>query len=337
MKKLYKYLLPCFFLLVIASCGKRQFSGYILDEKTHLMIDSARITMCRYYAGDFVDSVTVYSDNKGFFTLDYTEDDKVFTIRKPGYEKRRIFFSPDGDTIELTPIPKPDRLEYITIKKNLQQGDTTFIENEMSTPIHNGDTLYKHPIRTRIYIDPNKSSVYYERLGDFSLSQRDSHLDSLAKRKTIPEGLPLEWLPLYQYNDNYYLYAPCQWLINKYKITGKHLIVYGSMEGIFGLSYNRLIQNANRSFSIKGAKGFFFSQFDITIYLIDKKQGLAVFEFKSTEENSTYYRLMVDANKARLFPVIVHECPDMLAYDYDFEQPDFARLLQKYKNINIKK
>jgi len=244
--------------------------------------------------------------------------------------------------------------EYITIKGDLQSGDTVFLVNEWRISYYKGDTFIS---RNAIYIEPNKSSEYYNRLGDFSLSKDyeekeyyiystdstgegellnienrfyvyDENFDLkevsvTLKKKNIPQNLSTKWVPLYLYNNKYYLYAPCEWTIPKYNITDTLLMYYGWMDGLYGFSYDTIIQKSNNHYSIQNIKGFHNTE--INIYIIDKAKGIAVFEFDNYKPS-----LYVDAEKIRNFPIIVCECTEKYE-EYKFPDIDIKKLIKKSK------
>jgi hypothetical protein len=227
------------------------------------------------------------------------------------------------------------------INGNLQSGDTVFLVNEY---IYDSTTQYI------VYVEPDTSSKYYGRISDFSLNEEhyyvyikadsnymnikyryyyyslDDKKDDLKevsvilKKKNIPQNLPTKWIPLYLYNNEYYLYAPCEWIISIYNITDTLLIFYGWNDGDFGFPYDTIIQKSNNHYAIQDIKGFHNKE--INIYIIDKEKGIAVFDFD-------YYEpcLYIDAEKIRNFPIIVCECTEKYE-EYEFPKMDLKKLIK---------
>ncbi|MDR3227020.1 MAG: hypothetical protein LBT56_05055 [Prevotellaceae bacterium] len=215
-----------------------------------------------------------------------------------------------------------------TIKCELQSGDTTFLINERIILSYKDETTgenQRYTERRAVYIDSNKDSEYYDKIFDFR--ENDGYIEYLdEKKKSLPENLPKKWIPLYQYNNEYYLYAPCQWIISKYNITDTVILYYGWMEGIYGLRYDTIIQKSNDWFTIQEVKRFHYNT-EINIYIIDREKGIAVFEY-----NDKLYEpfLVVSAETARQFPIIVYMC-DSLEPEYEFSKPNFDELTAKFK------
>ena len=241
-----------------------------------------------------------------------------------------------------------------TIKGDLRSGDTVFLVNEWTFSYYQGDTFV---YRNAVYIEPNnKLPEYYKtRIGDFSLRKNhgdggneylyidnknsvyinidnhfykyDEEFDGYnlkeifvtIKKKKIPENLPTKWIPLYLYNNDYYLYDPCQRIIPKYNITDTLLMYYGWMDGIYAFSYHAIVQKSENHYVIHDIKGFHNKK--INIYILDRKKGFAVFKF----DNYTP-RLYVDAEKIENFPLIVNYCEELYP-EYKFEKID----LKKFK------
>ncbi len=339
--KLYNIhvLIFLFILFLPVSCTKSQVVCYLLDEETNLPVDSARIVIHFHDGNRHVGDGIIYTNHNGRFVLDLPEDKirsySVIEIRKTNYYRKEIYsFYQLRDTLYLNPEPKEDVWDSMKIKYPLQSGDTTLVINEVYVPILNGDTLFADTLRTRIYIyiDPSRSSRYYNAICDFSVDKEEfrSYYAVPSKKKKVPNDLPREWIPLYLYNGDYYLYAPCEWVIDKYKITDSVLISYGWMDGDYGFSYEKIIRHSDSFYSIDGIEDKPFAAWSaIAIYIIDNQQGLAVFEYKY-EDRTSRYGLKVRADKARQFPIIIHDCK-WKQLEYEFEEPDYEALLKKFK------
>ena len=243
--------------------------------------------------------------------------------------------------------------EYITIKDSLRSGDTVFLVNERTIGYINGDTFIS---RNAIYIEPDKSSNYHRNaICDYGLGKNyyitdaidggyytniDNHFYKeggdekgfytlkevfpILKKKKTPQNLPRKWIPLYPYNNEYYLYRPCEFIIQRYNITDTLLMYYGWMDGIYGFSYDTIVQKSKNHYQIKRIKDFHNRK--INIYIIDREKGIAVFEFDNYKP-----RLYVDAEKVGYFPVIVHYCNGK-EDNYEFSDIDLKKLIEKFKS-----
>ena len=227
--------------------------------------------------------------------------------------------------------------------------DTVFLFKEQRVYTYTGNT---HVVRTAVYIAPDTSLNYYRKaICDFGLGKdfyiyskdgrdgrkyiinlnnrfykynEESELKEVSlklKKKKIPQNLPKIWIPLYPYNNEYYLYRPCEFVVQKYNITDTLLIDYSGMDGIYGFPYDTIVQKSKNHYIIQKIKGFHSTK--INIHIIDRERGIAVFEFDNYKP-----RLYVDVEKVKYFSVIVHDCNEK-EDDYKFPDIDLRELIKK--------
>ena len=193
-----------------------------------------------------------------------------------------------------------------------------------------------NPFRSKVFIDPNKNSKYYKQLsyfgyGDKYFSEMAKILEDSAGKKGQSNKLPYlpkKWLPLYLYKGKYYVYVPCDGIyIYKVMITDKY-VCETEVGGLYPRELNSL-KMINQTSYMNSETNYLWNEKDLRINIIDRQKGIAIFSATRIEDSSTHYRLMVDANKIRLFPVIKNECPEGKEPEFDFDEPDFEKLLDK--------
>ncbi len=219
----------------------------------------------------------------------------------------------------------------ITISQPTVRNDTTFLLEEI------GDTSFY--FYHSIFIDTNKKSKFYDRISDFDFDEYDSVTynaslgyfkeKSIKLNKKVVTGLPLKWIELYQYKDEFYVYKPSDF-IGHYQvcITDTAFIDYTG-EGPLAskiIDFRKIDTNTFK-FKLTGA---FYGDRTLIIHIIDEKRGIAVFETSFNEEDKNF-SLMVSAQKIRNFPVIVNYCEDMKQMEFNFDEPDFEKLLRTKK------
>ncbi len=64
----------------------------------------------------------------------------------------------------------------------------------------------------------------------------------------------------------------------------------------------------------------------LTVHIIDKHKGIAIFE-ELIEDKAKQYYLMIDATKIRQLPIIVNYCETQKQMEFDFDEPDYQKLL----------
>lgn len=210
--------------------------------------------------------------------------------------------------------------------------DTIFIVKE----------IQKDGIYHAIYIEPDRSSKYYDRINNFkldlnayqeSLKQLTGNKPAkLAKHKT--PIIPKKWLELHAYKNKYYVYSPSDYGSNsRLKITDTTLIWQGMELGANVINSVQTIDQNTVEFSItKFALSQISGKFikvksKLFIHIIDRQNQIAVFEF-ITKSAPVRYELRVSADKVRNFPLIVNYCEDQKQMELSFDSVDFKKMLQ---------
>ena len=208
------------------------------------------------------------------------------------------------------------------------------------------DTLFIHREATKdmyhaIFIDKSDSSIFRERLCDFTFNTYDSaayfanykHLkkqEPEAFKAVNTTALPEHWLPVYSYQENYYLYAPSDWGNTRKRILNDSAFVYWYMDGPFPLP-------------LKGAKqlssGEHFIAFEnvfnnqapasaLRIHEINATTQLSIFEFSHGSQEKEY-KLFIPVKHAGQYPIIVNYCKYQKQMEFEFDAIDFETLLDK--------
>lgn len=188
-----------------------------------------------------------------------------------------------------------------------------------------------------VYIENNKAAASYKQVLDFTVT-RDGlaykqSIDYLNKKYPQPAqryntlGISGKWYPLYRYQGNYYLYAPCD---NIYQ--GAFSIAF---DGVTDMTPEGFVFSRITSFSKTGKSHTFVLDNDSggmtrTIHIIDAEKGIAVIEERSGT-NAPEYRLAVHSVTAASFPLIVNDCNGEKQAEYEFDKPDYQALLKNRK------
>ena len=184
-----------------------------------------------------------------------------------------------------------------------------------------------------VFIDTNPASRYYKAISDFSFTGDDKKIyaSTLAivkdKRLTrfTSKAFPRKWIKVYQHKGKFYAYYPSDFMAHyMVRITDSTYISY---EGEGPLA-NRIISfssidSSTYRFTLKSP---YTGIHKLVVHIIDRQKGIAVFE-ESAETGEIYRTLMVTADKVRGLPVIVNYSPDQKEVEFDFEEPDYGRLL----------
>ncbi len=190
-----------------------------------------------------------------------------------------------------------------------------------------------------VFIDTDKSSRFYDEISHFEFDADDDtynqtykySLEYLKKNSITPKrqtihGLPLKWIVLYQFKNKYYTYRPSDF-INHFKvgITDTTYIEYLT-EGPYASLMIDFEKIDNQTFRFYLTKPYGQHDRTLTIHIIDRKKGIAVFEENFHNRDKSFY-LMIDADKIRHFPIIVNYCKGMKQLEVEFDRlsADFTK------------
>ncbi len=187
-----------------------------------------------------------------------------------------------------------------------------------------------------IFIEYSKKSKFYKYISDFKFAKADSEsynnslnfLKSkhvkLTKRKIT--DLPKKWIALKYFNKNFYTYYPSDFYSHfKVSITDTAFIDFGGE----GPTANKIIDykkinGQTFSFSLTGLER---PKRKLTIHIIDKLKGIAIFE-ELPEKNRSQYLLMIDVTKIRQLPIVVNYCKTQKQEEFEFDEFEYKKILK---------
>lgn len=203
--------------------------------------------------------------------------------------------------------------------------DTNFISRNISGGVYQA-----------VFIENNQNSIYYNWICDFSFDDSDSlsyqeslhaiFKDTLHKfsKPKISEELSRNWCGLETFKNNYYLYAPSDWGNNSNLLITDSTIVEYFMDGPYAYVIERFnrINETTFEFDVRSA---YSTIIKMTIYFIDSKNQVAIVDKQENEMHE--YRLLVNKTHARHFPIIVNYCKFQKMREFQFDTPDYLKLL----------
>jgi hypothetical protein len=220
----------------------------------------------------------------------------------------------------------------------------TLASDFLTTDSKTEDTIFIHRKVTKdyyhaIYIDKNKDSKHFRELANFEFDkwQKESYQaakdainhekpGSFKTQKTF--DLPQNWLPLYKYNDNYYLYAPSDWGNAGRRIINNQEVIYWHMDGPYPVPLLAVNKSSDTKYILTTLNPFDHSTkpSQITIHIVDPLTKMAVFEFFN-EPDDYRYQLYVPAAHAHDFDLIVNYCKEQKQTEYIFDKVDYEKIL----------
>lgn len=170
-----------------------------------------------------------------------------------------------------------------------------------------------------IYLEPNKNSINYESLSNFS------HME--LKNETFEIlGLQPKWIPLYSYKSNYYLYLPCDLGTGSRISISNNRISFEGFE-IYSFAIDSKIKKIDDTYYKFTYKDFENKSVCIEIHIIDSQKGVALFKF-ILENRTVSYRLMVNSENLKAFPLIVNNCISNRTKEVRFDEINFDKMLK---------
>lgn len=217
------------------------------------------------------------------------------------------------------------------LKANTQtlKNDTTFLVREVSKGFYHA-----------IYIDTNGHSKYYKYLTNFNFEMDDSlsyyesilAIENESERKffhhSVLNKLPKNWCQLNPYKGQLYLYAPSDWGNNPNIILNDSCIIAYFMDGPYAYLIDSVNQLNPNTFELI-VHSAYRNNTKITIYMLDWVQQMAIFDYHLPSEERRY-ALMVGADKAKTFPLIVNFCENRKTREFIFEPYNFDQLMKLY-------
>jgi hypothetical protein len=218
----------------------------------------------------------------------------------------------------------------ISVKdSNVIVNDTFFIKRD----------IYKDTIVCNIFIDSNKKSSNYGWV--WGLDKTDSnnvkyYISEILKKhfalkKINTYGLATEWRPVYQLHSKYYLYQPSDSGNKGTRILSDSLFMIYYMDGYSPQAIESVTKENNYLFKIKLHD--YLKQLntpsDLTIYVIDPKSKLAIWEYKTGP--STTYELMVPKENEKLYSSVIIHSEISKQQEFDFEKVDYQKLINRVK------
>jgi hypothetical protein len=144
------------------------------------------------------------------------------------------------------------------------------------------------------------------------------------------------WTSLYWFNNEFCLYSPSDWMSNtQILITDSTFYFLSSVDPML-----EIIKN----FRQLNSKKFEFSSIDYfgeirttTIDIINSEKGIAIWEYKNSNNDSIVKVLKVKSENVKLFPMIICDCGDRKCVfertDF-FETPNYKKLKETYGNMH---
>ncbi len=222
--------------------------------------------------------------------------------------------------------------------------DTTFLVREVKDSFEMKRTLgYGYNFYHAIYFERNKNAKEYDWIKDFGFEelygkkeyQRDINETKKilkTKLKKVPlKGIITKWCVLNSYKDSFYMYSPSDYCYNYQIEVTDSVVIDKGCERTFDF-LDTIIKKSSILYQLKFKPAIGPSNHKkyirtVNIYIINSKEGIAVFE--DNRFNEKHYNLMVNANNVKHFPLIVNYCITDKTGEFEFDKIDFQKLIKQ--------
>lgn len=189
-----------------------------------------------------------------------------------------------------------------------------------------------------IFIDPSNKSAFYNQLTNLEVNKSISYdyslnylIENHLQLEKVGNIIPFnQWISLKKYRGEYYVYKPCDWYTRNDKSINDSTFIDFTGEGPIA---NKIIlqKKINPTTFQYELTGIYHKERTLTIYIVDQKKGIALFETSDYHSEEKEYELFVSAEKIHLFPLIVNQCEFHKQHEFFFDTPDFKQILLQVK------
>lgn len=199
--------------------------------------------------------------------------------------------------------------------------DTVFLRNITEGYFYN-----------KVFVESNRESRHYDEALDFSF--KDEALEDWSEHERLKKMtrfdtsvLPDEWLPLYQYQGNYFIYKPGE--ADDKRIINDSVIVYYHHEALICV-IDKFDRISSRHYKIQTHNNYgIYSNIpdNLDLYIIDPVNNIAVWKYRIKDDSPPVYSLLVAKQNAKAFPLVVNEANEG-PHEFEFDPVDFKKLLK---------
>jgi hypothetical protein len=135
-------------------------------------------------------------------------------------------------------------------------------------------------------------------------------------------SIPRYWNTLYEYNGQYYVYGPSDWMENRPEfISDSFLIEIASDFSYFSIKKHALINSHELHLTLE----LFGEEVQLRIRLLSYPKGAALWEY--TIQSESWYELKVSSDFVRNYDMINNDCVNQKCFqEFHFNQTDLSRM-----------
>ena len=195
------------------------------------------------------------------------------------------------------------------------------------------DSLLKETEFGYIYITSDSSSNYYDWIiptidTEMVQSIQNQYFSKEYEKINLSNShfnlgsFPLKWNSVYRYQNEYFLYAPSDWMGNLGLIITDSIIyhVQSDWDPVSDYMLQEFKSTDNEKTEIK-ANNLLGQEFDISIQIVDRSLGIYEWSLFNNEVKSTVKFLMQNSDYSNKLRMIVCDCGDRKCLlEFDFKE-----------------
>ena len=161
-----------------------------------------------------------------------------------------------------------------------------------------------------------------EWLKENGIIKNSPELRNVCSPKKSIGSIPRYWNSLYEYNGNYYVYGPSDWMSNQPEfISDSFLIEISSDFSYFSIKKQELIEPYELQLSLD----LFGEEAHLRIRMLSYPKGASLWEYSIKSES--WSELKVSNEFVRTFDLINNDCVNQKCFqEFHFDQANMSRL-----------
>jgi hypothetical protein len=141
-----------------------------------------------------------------------------------------------------------------------------------------------------------------------------------------PHALPQHLVPLFEYNEDYFLYAPSDWGNARKRMITDSTFMFWYMDGVspYPLSNITVKEAHTELVYLIPMNGKLLSKQTVEVYLLDEVRNVYLFNYTGMSPKAKgKFQLYTTADHVSDFDAIVNYSPGRKHFEYEFDPPTF--------------
>ncbi|MGY6647532.1 hypothetical protein [Wenyingzhuangia sp. IMCC45574] len=191
----------------------------------------------------------------------------------------------------------------------------------------------------QVYITSDTSSVYYDWLVPKEKVSREFlekiEENSLQAISIDTLELSKKWMPIFLYQNEFYVYAPSDWISHRRVFIEKSYIHFYSSELVSYVVLNYRI-NSEGVYEFEIMNPYRAEKEFLLITDVDIDKGITLWEHLDENKKHQYSELRVKEENVKNFKMIVNDCFEQKCVDeFEMDKEEFGKLIKSIKSRKV--